>query len=545
MPPVSTARLRAFLVRRWPPLVATVSVLAYGVAILGFGLDYRPLQSDEGVTLGVATEPSATDVLREAVDVRHGPPLHYLLVHFSLLWRDDMLGLRLPSALLGILAVALSYPAGRELLGRAGGAAVSVIVATSPIVIHLGQFARGYTAMIAAAFASLWILLVLLRTGRLWLVPAWVITAFLLVAAHPFGLFALASELVILVVLGLGPRLRGWRRQRRPLILFGVAMLLGLVAFFVLRHVYAPLQHKYGVGHGGAVIDLASSGFWERLGGHVAGTSFTAVQATLGVAVLAGLVVLARVNRRAAIVAGIWLALPLAALSLLTANSADFAPERHLSFMLPGYAVALAGLVLEVGRRLPGRWAVAGVIACTLLIVPGAAAGVNDLRDFDSSLREASLELASRFGPHDVLLTTSGAASRGEDPRLYEAYAMLAAPDSSPLAAWPRTDRPRGCTLVDQVRSRRSPQRVWFLGRADEPNELAGALRAAGASVDVFGSFVIASVRVDIPTTQRALGKGYKLMRAAAHAQRDVPDFRRVAGTYRTARALEHAGDCP
>ena len=360
MPPVSTARLRAFLVRRWPPLVATASVLAYGVAILGFGLDYRPLQSDEGVTLGVATKPSATDVLREAVDVRHGPPLHYLLVHFSLLWRDDMLGLRLPSALLGILAVALSYPAGRELLGRAGGAAVSVIVATSPIVIHLGQFARGYTAMIAAAFASLWILLVLLRTGRLWLVPAWVITAFLLVAAHPFGLFALASELVILVVLGLGPRLRGWRRQRRPLILFGVALLLGLIAFFVLRHVYAPLQHKYGVGHGGAVIDLASSGFWDRLGGHVAGTSFTAVQAALGVAVLAGLVVLARVNRRAAgIVAGIWLALPLAALSVLTANSADFAPERHLSFMLPGYAVALAGLVLEVGaptaRPLGGR----------------------------------------------------------------------------------------------------------------------------------------------------------------------------------------------
>jgi 4-amino-4-deoxy-L-arabinose transferase-like glycosyltransferase len=545
MPPVSTARLRAFLVRRWPPLVATASVLAYAVAILGFGLDYRPLQSDEGVTLGVAAEPSAADVLRRAIDVRHGPPLHYLLVHFSLLWRDDMLGLRLPSALLGILAVGLSYPAGRELLGRAGGAIVSLIVATSPIVIHLGQFARGYTAMIAAAFASLWILLVLLRTGRPWLVPAWVVTALLLVAAHPFGLFALASELAILVVLGLGPRLRGWRLQRRPLIVFGVSLLLGAAALLALRHVYAPLQNKYGVGHGGAVIDFASSGFWDRLGGHVAGTSFTAVQAALGVAVLAGLVVLARVNPRAAIVATIWLGLPLVVLSLLTATSADFAPERHLSFMLPGYAVALAGLVLEVGRRLPGRWAVAGVAACALLIVPGAVAGINDLRDFDSSLREASLELASRFGPHDVMLTTAGAASRGEDPRLYEAYAMLAAPDSSPLAVWPRTDQARGCALVDQVRKRPSPRRVWFLGRADEPAELADALRAAGASVNVFGSFVLASAPLDPPTTQRALGEGYQLMTAAARAQRDVPNFRRVAGMYRTARALEHAGDCP
>jgi len=58
-----------------------------------------------------------------------------------------------------------------------------------------------------------------------------------------------------------------------------VSLLLGAAALLALRHVYAPLQNKYGVGHGGAVIDLASSGFWERLGGHVAGTSFTAVQA--------------------------------------------------------------------------------------------------------------------------------------------------------------------------------------------------------------------------------------------------------------------------
>jgi hypothetical protein len=86
---------------------------------------------------------------------------------------------------------------------------------------------------------------------------------------------------------------------------------------------------------------------------------------------------------------------------------------------------------------------------------------------------------------------------------------------------------------------------VWFLGRADEPEKLAGALRAAGASVNVFGSFVLATDPVDTPTTQRALGEAYELMRAAARAQRDVPDFRRVAGTYRTARALEHAGDCP
>ena len=94
--------------------------------MLAFGLDYRPLHNDEGVTLHVASEPSVRDVLHTAIDYRHGPPLHYLLVHVSLLWHDDVLGLRLPSALLGILAVALAYWLGRELLGPPGGALVSV-----------------------------------------------------------------------------------------------------------------------------------------------------------------------------------------------------------------------------------------------------------------------------------------------------------------------------------------------------------------------------------------------------------------------------------
>ena len=72
---------------RWPPLVALTATLAYAVVVIGFGLDFRPLHNDEGVTLGVASRASALDVLRVAVDHRHGPPLHYLLVHAALAWR--------------------------------------------------------------------------------------------------------------------------------------------------------------------------------------------------------------------------------------------------------------------------------------------------------------------------------------------------------------------------------------------------------------------------------------------------------------------------
>ncbi|MGN6380099.1 MAG: glycosyltransferase family 39 protein [Gaiellales bacterium] len=538
------ARLRAFLARNWPSLLAAAATVGYGIAILGFGLDFRPLHNDEGVTLGVASEQSVADVLRTAVDVRHGPPLHYLLVHLSLQWRMDVLGLRLPSAVLGIAAVPISYGAGRELLGKPGGAAVAVVVATSPIVVHLGQFARGYTAMIAAAFGSLWILMVFIRRRRWWLVPLYAVSALLLVAAHPFGLFALASELVLLAMFTLGREVARWRADPRTLIAPAVALATGLAAFLLLRHVYAPLQNKYRVGQGGAVVHLGSTAFWGRLGEHVSGTSIAPLELLLAAAVVAGVVVLWLTNKRAGIVATVWLVLPLVLLSILTAASTDFAPERHLSFLLPGYALALAGLVVEVARRLPRWGAVAWVAVACLLLVPAVWADQNDLGNFDSSLRNASLALASRFNDHDVLLTTAGVSQPGEDSRLYGAYAALAGPNDSPLAEWRRISRPYGCALVIQAQQRANPQAVWMLARPHNPQALAAGLRRAGASATVYGSFVLARAPVPLGTPRNALYVGYQLWTAAVRAQPGVHDFRRMVRLYRAAYHRDGLAAC-
>src|SRR5205085_363505 len=262
--------------------------------------------------------------------------LHYLLVHAALAWRHDILALRLPSALLGIAAVGLSYGFGRELLGRAGGGVVAVVTASSPVTIHLGQFARGYTAMIAGAYASAWLMLVLVRTGRArWVLP-YALAALMLVSAHPFGLFALLSELVIMAGLA-AVRLRGGLRSGwRPAAVVAVALVLGGVALPLLRHLYSPLQGKYGVGNGGPVIRLGTHRFWDRLGDAASGSVHIGFAIALGAAALLGLIALGVRNRRAAWFAAVWLVLPIVLLSVLTASSRDFAPERHLSFLLPG-----------------------------------------------------------------------------------------------------------------------------------------------------------------------------------------------------------------
>jgi mannosyltransferase len=537
-------RAGRFLRARWPPLLALAATLAYAVVVIGFGLDFRPLHNDEGVTLGVASRASALDVLRVAVDHRHGPPLHYLLVHAALAWRHDILALRLPSALLGIAAVALSYGFGRELLGRAGGAVVAVVTASSPVTIHLGQFARGYTAMIAGAYASAWLMLVLVRTGRArWVLP-YALAALMLVSAHPFGLFALLSELVIMAGLA-AVRLRGGLSSgRRPAAVIAVALVLGAVALLLLRHLYSPLQGKYGVGNGGPVIRLGTHRFWDRLGDAASGSVHIGFAIALGAAALLGLIALGVRNRRAAWFAAVWLVLPIVLLSVLTASSRDFAPERHLSFLLPGYAVTLAGFALELRRvvRRPGPLVAAAAVA--VLLAPGCVADYNELANFNADLRDASLYVADRFGPRDVLATTAGTLANGEDPRLIGAYAVLAAPDSSPLSSWQHAGTLRGCRLVHRLDQHGAAGLLWLMLSVSNPRTVGPALRAAGARVHGFGRFLVVTAAPPFPTVLSAMRTARRLYHDAVVADPSAYDVRRMVRLYRHAAVLGTSGQC-
>jgi mannosyltransferase len=539
--------MRGFLTARWSVAVGALATVAYGVAVIGFGLVYRPLHNDEGVTLQVASHASAHQVLDVAVNYRHGPPLHYLLVHASLLWRDDMLGLRLPSALLGILTVALAFGFGRELLGRHGGGPVAAIVASSPVVVHLGQFARGYTAMLAGSFASLWLLLVLLRTRQARYIAPYGLAALLLAAAHPFGLFALASELVILVVLGIAPLVAGRRENRRALIIMAAALAVAAIALAALWHVYSQLQTKYGVGAGRPVIEPGSSEFWRRLGDAWSGSSWVLAGIVLAAAALAGLAVLVIRDRRAAVVVAVWLVQPIASLAVLTATSQDFAPERHLSFLIPGYAVALAAFLLELGRRAGRRGPWPAALVGVALLSPGVVALVNDIGTFTPDLRDASLYLGSSFEKDDVLLSTGGVPEKGVDPRLYGAYAALEAPGGSNLAGWRDVGQESECRLVEQLDQRPRPDGAWVMLRSPDAPTLAVRLESVGfLDIRTFGQFVVARFPLARHTTISALSAGVRGYRVARVLSPETLDFSELLSTYRLARAeASSPAGCP
>ena len=305
----------------------------------------------------------------------------------------------------------------------------------------------------------------------------------------------------------------------------------------LLWRVYSQLQPKYGVGKGGAVVDLGSSEFWRRIGDAWTGSSYVIVWLALAAAALAGLVMLAMRDRRAALILGVWLVQPVVLLSILTATSPDFAPERHLSFMIPAYVAALATFLVEVGRRAGryGPWLAA--LLTLAAITPGVVALSRDVGNFTPDLRHASLYLGSQFGSDDVLLSTGGVPEPGVDARLYGAYAALDAVRQRLAVAVARRRPGHGLRpgraprrRADSGRGLGAPAHV---GRAPAGDGPAGeGLRSRGGVRPVRGGQATAAAPND---GGRAVGRDPRLPDGRA-ADPGHADFAHLAGDYRSAR---------
>jgi hypothetical protein len=85
---------------------------------------------------------------------------------------------------------------------------------------------------------------------------------------------------------------------------------------------------------------------------------------------------------------------------------------------------------------------------------------------------------------------------------------------------------------------------VWILARPHDPGALGAGLRAAGATAQLYGAFVLATADAPRMTPKNALFVGTRLWAAAARAQPGVPDFHRTAAAYREALRLEGEGVC-
>ena len=413
--------------------VALAATLAYAVVVIGFGLDFRPLHNDEGVTLGVASRASAIDVLRVAVDHRHGPPLHYLLVHASLAWRYDILGAAAARRRCSASsAVALSYGFGRELLGRARRRRrrgrhrlLADHDPPGPVRARLHRDDRRRPTRAPGC------MLVLVRTGRArWVVP-YALAALMLVVGAPVR--AVRAPLRARAdggVRGGAPAPRPARPAPAGGAPWSRRSVLGGLALVLLRHLYSPLQSKYGVGSGSPVIELGSRrvlGAARRRRVRLAPTSASrsrwpsprcSASPRSGVR-----------NRRAAVVRG-----GVAGAAAGAALGAHGGVERlrpRAPPVVPAAGLRRRARGLRARAAPPRRRALRRLVAAAVvaaLLAPGWVADHNELANFNANLRDASLYMAGRFG-HD---------GRARDDRRHALAGRRTRASSAPTPCWPR-----------------------------------------------------------------------------------------------------------
>jgi mannosyltransferase len=183
----------------------------------------RSLWLDEAYSLQIArlSGPQFWDALRHEPNM----PLFYLLLHWvtPLTAADPML--RAISATAAILAVAVFYAMARLSLSVAGAAVATALFAINPLLVRYGQEARGYALSMLFAITASYLLLVALRSRRIWLWPLYGVViaaaiysqlaAILVLAAHavtvilsrkrtsPWAAGAAITVVVLLVPLGL------------------------------------------------------------------------------------------------------------------------------------------------------------------------------------------------------------------------------------------------------------------------------------------------------------------------------------------------------
>ncbi len=175
-----------------------VAVLGIGTFVRFWHLGGPGLHGDEE-TMAMATMHILQDgrpILPSGMFYPRGLTELYLMALSVLAFGESEWALRLPSALCGVLVIALTYLAGRRFLRPQWNLALAATMALLPEAIGYSQTARMYIFMLAAVAASVACLFEWERTDRLrWLVGA--------VATLTIGieLHALAVTTVLLFVL--------------------------------------------------------------------------------------------------------------------------------------------------------------------------------------------------------------------------------------------------------------------------------------------------------------------------------------------------------
>jgi Dolichyl-phosphate-mannose-protein mannosyltransferase len=512
-----TAALRH---QRVPRVVALVVAGGLGAAVTVPAVTWQPLHFDEAIMLQFSRE-SLPSIVKDVFIDRGGAPAQFFVEHVTLAWPGGIAGLRVPSLLFFILSLPLAAAVGRRLLGEVAGLTLPVLLALAPLAVGLATFARMYALFLLTVLGVTWLGLRAAERGdsRSWGIAG--AAAGLLVYVHPIA--PLYAPLALLTGLVTRPSWRPSLRELRP------ALVAGVVVASPYAYALAVLRSRYRVGEAPRLQTTAGRSIPEEsLHGLTAGGSAGVVLFAL--LAFIGLAWLARTRRPVAIALALWLVVPIAFFTIVTAQTRFF--DRYLIPALPAFLLLVVAGCLALGQLVRAPVAVAVVLMLALVAIEGR----DDIDQLRTLHRLDLPALVAAVQRNDVLFSSTGSPRSDRPPELLDDYVALRSPTAIRVEELPAIDPRFESGLVQKgrahvltfLRSDPAPARGLWIFRGI-PRRVDAALRRLAPRFETRRiSPELAIVRSREPASARTLIRQGLIVRTAWGLQTPADRWPRV-----------------
>lgn len=378
-----------------------IRLTAFGLVLVAFfvrvvSLDYQSLWRDEVDVLRFSALPLSR-LIEDLWKEGHNGPLYYLLMRPWLSAAGETeYGLRFPSAVLGVLAVALTWQVGRRMVGTKAATLATLIATVSPYLIWYGQDGKMYTMVATLTLVAMLCLWRGFSSGgrRYW--AGFVLAASLAFYVHLLSALMIGVYAAALPVLWPHYRTR-WRAWlicvallTLPYLPLAVWQMPWLLATFNTGHPHYSVREVLSL-----LLELYTRGV-AQVGGWVVPAAFL-------FAVLMG-VFGPRESRpgaaRRRVLLTVWLILPIALIYLVSLRVPVFEP-RYLIFISPAFYL-LAALGVCRLRRL--SLTLAGATLALVLTFSLLGLSIQATHPMKSDFRNAASYVSVHRLPGDAVL---------------------------------------------------------------------------------------------------------------------------------------------
>jgi hypothetical protein len=329
-------------------LLGSVVVLTLlGFALRFYRLNAVSLRGDEAFTvLHWMREPLA-QTLANIATVDPQAPLSYVLYRgWGLLMGTQEDVARVLPALLSVIGIPAMYALAHRLRGPTLGLLAALLWAIHPYEIWHAQDARNYAIWAMLSLLAIWLALRALDRGRR-------IDWALYVAAAALAAYVYYLELFVLLVLNIYVFGTRWRDRRLLVQWIASQVVIGLL----LAPWYLQPRLLFGSGYGGTAGRFEPLQLLTRFlpgltfGDHLLPADvLTWLAPVLALALLVGLALWWRKDRRQALLVGLLGTLPLLLIGVVSTRLNVFEP-RYVLAAAPAYVLILSVLALELRRR--------------------------------------------------------------------------------------------------------------------------------------------------------------------------------------------------